>query len=158
VTVPEEPEVRDYGGWLPPRFLALAVATMIVLHVGLPGPVLLAGPVRLLAVLPIAVALWLLIGSAGRFARLGTAIRSDGEPSLLVADGAFRFSRNPMYLGMLVLTGGLALALGTTTPWLVLPAFWALLRFRFVAYEEQMLAARFPEAWEAYRRRVRRWL
>ncbi|MEE4381890.1 MAG: isoprenylcysteine carboxylmethyltransferase family protein [Pseudomonadales bacterium] len=152
------PEVRDYGGWLPPRFLALAIAAMLGLHLLLPGPVLLAGAGRLVGAVPVAAALWLLIGSAGRFARLGTAIRSDGEPSLLVAEGAFRFSRNPMYLGMLVLVAGLALALGTTTPWLVLPAFWALLRFRFVAYEERMLAARFPEDWEAYRRRVRRWL
>jgi protein-S-isoprenylcysteine O-methyltransferase Ste14 len=76
----------------------------------------------------------------------------------VVEAGPFRFSRNPMYLGMVVALTGAALALGTPGPWLAALAMALLLRIRFIANEERALEASLGEAYLSYKRRVRRWL
>jgi protein-S-isoprenylcysteine O-methyltransferase Ste14 len=63
-----------------------------------------------------------------------------------------------MYLGMLLLLGGLWLLLGSLGPLLVLPAFWWLIRARFVLPEEAHMERHFGERYRDYRGRVRRWL
>lgn len=76
----------------------------------------------------------------------------------IVTSGIYGYSRNPMYLGMLLVLAACAAAYGGTASLLVLPAFFAYLtRFQIVP-EERALAARFPEAFAAYCREVRRWL
>ena len=108
--------------------------------------------------LPIVVAGFVLVvGSAGRFAPR-TTLRPDETPSLLVTDGFHRYSRNPMYTGMLIsLVGGFVM-LGSATPVLLIPLFFWCIRTRFIAYEEQMLEWRFGDEYRAYKRRVRRFL
>ena len=63
-----------------------------------------------------------------------------------------------MYLGMVLLLLGLALLLGTLTPFVIVVAFAVLLDLRFIRGEERMLAETFADDWQAYRRRVRRWV
>lgn len=75
----------------------------------------------------------------------------------LVQHGPYRFTRNPMYLGMTAAYVGLAVALNTVWPLFFLPLIlWALHRF-VIRNEERHLAEKFGEAYEAYRRRVGRW-
>jgi protein-S-isoprenylcysteine O-methyltransferase Ste14 len=79
-----------------------------------------------------------------------------GVPAL-AERGIYRRSRNPIYLGMLLVLLGTGLWLSSA--WMAasaLPA-WALLQRTIVAREEAYLAARFPEQYAAYARRVRRW-
>lgn len=94
------------------------------------------------------------------FQRAGTTI-SPLQPenaSVLVVSGIYRWTRNPMYLALLVLLGSWAIVLANLASVVVLPAFVAYLtRFQIVP-EERELAARFGEAFAAYRQRVRRWL
>ncbi len=114
--------------------------------------------VLILALLLVAV---LLEGSAvWAFVRRRTTI-SPLQPqrsSTLVVDGFYRFSRNPMYLGMLCLLLAWAVWLGQ---WQALagPLLFVLWLNRFqIAPEEQALLARFGSSYAAYCRRVRRWL
>ena len=89
--------------------------------------------------------------------RARTPVEPGHVPSALVTSGPYRFSRNPLYLGQLLFLLGLGLA---AFPWL-LPgaAVQALLLDRLVIpSEEARIAARFGEAFEAYRARVRRWI
>ena len=75
----------------------------------------------------------------------------------LVTHGPYRFSRNPMYIGMTLAYLGLAVTLNTIWPVLLLPlALWGLVHF-VIRLEERHLADTFGEAYEAYRRRVGRW-
>jgi protein-S-isoprenylcysteine O-methyltransferase Ste14 len=99
----------------------------------------------------------LVVGSARRFAG-ATTLRPAETPQLLVTSGFHAYSRNPMYLGMLVSAVGGFVMLGSLSPIVVLPLLYAGLRFRFVAYEEQALEQRFGDAYRDYRRRVRRFL
>lgn len=79
------------------------------------------------------------------------------ESRVLVTEGVYRVSRNPMYLGLLCWTMALACYLGGLAVWLVPLLLWGWLsRFQIVP-EEQALQRRFGEAYANYCRRVRRW-
>lgn len=78
--------------------------------------------------------------------------------SALVVSGIFRMTRNPMYLGMAVLSLGIALFFASL-PAVLLTALAVLIIDRWViAREEAYLTRRFGEPYAAYRRKVRRWL
>jgi protein-S-isoprenylcysteine O-methyltransferase Ste14 len=79
-------------------------------------------------------------------------------PSALVTSGLYRFTRNPMYLGFILILIGTAILLGSLTPFFVVPAFWLLLDRLFINLEEQNLALKFVARWEMYKSRTRRWL
>jgi protein-S-isoprenylcysteine O-methyltransferase Ste14 len=82
-----------------------------------------------------------------------------GEPSTTILDvGPFARSRNPLYVGLLVASAGVALLAGSLWAVVALPLEWALLRWGAVLPEEEYLSATFGDAYADYRRRVRRWL
>ena len=76
----------------------------------------------------------------------------------LVTHGPFARSRNPIYLADVLLYLGLTLVAGTWWPLLLLPLPVLVVRWLVIAREEDYLTGRFPEAYAAYRARVRRWL
>jgi len=95
-----------------------------------------------------------------RFRRAGTTVNpmEPSNASHLVTEGVFRFSRNPMYLGLVLLLVGWAVWLGTVSPWLVPPAFVAILTVAQIIPEERALHARFGEQYVSYQRGVARWI
>ena len=58
----------------------------------------------------------------------------------------------------LVLLVGAALLIARPWPWLVVPAFVAVLQMRFIRHEERLMEQTFGEAYRAYRARTRRWI
>lgn len=98
------------------------------------------------------------IDSVVRFRRAGTNPEPWKPSSVLVLNGAYRFTRNPMYLGMLSVATGLALAAGGLWTMLTVPLIWMVLNFHVVAREEAYLRRQFGKPYEEYQRRVRRWL
>jgi protein-S-isoprenylcysteine O-methyltransferase Ste14 len=94
-----------------------------------------------------------------QFARQQAEIRPHAESHpVLVTSGPFRFSRNPMYLGLIVIGIGAALLAGTWLMWLVPVAVFALDNFVIVPFEERSMTRTFGGAYTDYRSRVRRWL
>jgi protein-S-isoprenylcysteine O-methyltransferase Ste14 len=137
--------------------LILLIA-MVALHLVLPGPVLIAFPYNLAGAALAALGLAVTLGGARRFARLGTNIKTFNEPGVLVTDGLFRWSRNPMYLGFLLFLAGVAVLLGTTTP-LLGPVLFAIAADRwYIAFEERAMQKKFGASYEDYMRKTRRWL
>jgi protein-S-isoprenylcysteine O-methyltransferase Ste14 len=80
------------------------------------------------------------------------------KASQLVVSGPYRISRNPMYLGLLLLLIGWALYLGSLSPWLAPPLLVLILNKQQIEAEESVLAAKFGQAYEDYRQRVGRWV
>ena len=80
------------------------------------------------------------------------------KTSSLVTTGLYRISRNPMYLGLLIILFGWALHLGSVSPLLVLPAFVFVLNKLQIEPEEIILAAKFGQQYMDYQRQVRRWI
>jgi protein-S-isoprenylcysteine O-methyltransferase Ste14 len=110
----------------------------------------------------ISVALGILIAGAGlvafRRARTTANPMRPETASSLVTSGVYRWTRNPMYLGWLPILAGWAVYLQHPVSLLVVPLFMLYLtRFQIVP-EERALAANFGTQFEAYRKRVRRWL
>lgn len=124
----------------------------------LTNPELNSIPLLIAGLVCAAAGLLLGISALGRFHRSGTNPEPWKPSSALVTVGVYRFTRNPMYLGMLLLHFGIALAAGGPfTAFAVVPAF-LMLNFYVAAREEAYLKRRFGNAYLAYRRQVRRWV
>jgi len=78
--------------------------------------------------------------------------------SALVASGIYRYSRNPMYLGFLLMLLGWALWLSNASALLLLPAFVLYMNRFQICPEERALLSLFGPDYMQYRARVRRWL
>jgi len=100
----------------------------------------------------------LLIRSSSLFRKAGTAINPFEESTELVTSGPFRFSRNPMYLAMIVMLLGVCLMLGSLGPVFALLLFVAIIRELFIKVEERKLHATFGAAYDDYCWKVRRWI
>lgn len=78
--------------------------------------------------------------------------------SSLVTEGIYRYSRNPMYLGIVLVLLGWAAFLANAAALAVVPAFVAWMDAFQIAPEERALAAKFGAAFSGYREKVRRWI
>ena len=92
------------------------------------------------------------------FRRAGTPANPYVATTALATGGPYRFSRNPMYLGLVLMTVGLGLVLNSM--WFLLAAVAVMLALRnlVIAHEERYLEQKFGDAYRSYRQRVRRWL
>ena len=143
---------------LPPKLLILTALAMMVLRVALPGAVIVPEPWNWLGLPVLCAGLALAIVASRLFKTVGTNIMTFDKPDLLVTSGPFKFSRNPMYLGMGVVVIGLALMLGSAWPLLPAAGFCIILDRWYVQFEEEKMLQTFGEDYEAYKRTVRRWI
>jgi protein-S-isoprenylcysteine O-methyltransferase Ste14 len=92
------------------------------------------------------------------FRRARTTLIPNRPAHALVTTGPYRFTRNPMYVSLVALYLGVTAMLNTWWPVLFLPLVVICIDRMVVAREERYLASAFPAEYEAYTRRVRRWL
>jgi protein-S-isoprenylcysteine O-methyltransferase Ste14 len=95
-----------------------------------------------------------------QFRRARTTVNpmSPSKASAVVSSGIYRWSRNPMYLGMALALLGLAAWGSTLAGYLLVPGFcWYLTRFQIIPEEEALLAI-FRQEFAQYMARVRRWI
>jgi protein-S-isoprenylcysteine O-methyltransferase Ste14 len=90
--------------------------------------------------------------------RSRTNIRPDRPALAVVTDGAFRFSRNPLYLAGTGIYLGVSLLVDALWPLVLLIPMLAVLRWGVIAREERYLETKFGDEYLAYKSRVRRWL
>jgi protein-S-isoprenylcysteine O-methyltransferase Ste14 len=87
-----------------------------------------------------------------------TAVLLGGATRTVLDRGPFRFSRNPLYVGLIVLDVALALLWPSAWALMLVPAGIAALYWGAIVPEEHYLSAKFGAEYDAYTRRVRRWL
>lgn len=145
---------------LPPLiFLGFLVAAT-VLEAVVPLPVLAAQALtRYTAGAALAACGFVMIGlGTRRFAAAGTNIAPNQPTTALVVDGIYRRTRNPLYLGTILVYLGLSVAAGSL--WaigLVVPLLWVI-NTGVIAREERYLERKFGDAYRAYKTQVRRWV
>lgn len=138
--------------------LAIFACLAIIGAMFLPGPIFDV-PIWL-SVLVILVGVLFLLPAVASFAKQKTTVdpRTPEAATTLVTSGIFRVTRNPMYVGMLLLLLALALWLGATSPFLPALAFLLSIDRGQIHREEEGLRQVFGEAFETYANRVPRWL
>ena len=142
----------------PPMWLLIGIIVTFILNEYYPGPRFTSLEGQLAGGVLIVIGLALLVVAGGLFQKAGTNLIPFREVTALVTTGVYRYSRNPMYLGMASVLLGLAVTVGATTALLVPPIFMAIIEFRYIRPEEEMLRGVFPEEFPAYCQRVRRWI
>ena len=142
----------------PPIWLAFGLITVFAANEFFPGPrfTSLAGQVA--GGVLILIGLVLLVNAGGLFKRAGTDLIPFRNVSALVTEGVYRFTRNPMYLGMVAVLLGCAVTVGASMALVVPLVFAVIVEARFIRPEEAMLRELFPEEYAAYCERVRRWI
>ncbi len=142
----------------PPQIAWLLLAVSVGLHFALPKEYRLDFACTTCGVVALVLGFLVMMWAWWLFRQSATPIRPTDRASSLVTSGPFRFSRNPMYLGIVVMLLGIALWLGSW-PMLIAPAgFFVFMSLVFIPYEEQRLLETFGDAYASYAQRVRRWI
>jgi protein-S-isoprenylcysteine O-methyltransferase Ste14 len=143
----------------PLLFLAALLLGLASDHL-LPSPFVLEGvwPYGLLAGALIVIGLTLAASGIRNFSGSATPVPTNQPTRALVTTGIHGWTRNPIYLGLFLIYGGVGVA--ARSPWtLILTLPLALtIRYGVVAREEAYLERRFGDAYRDYKARVRRWL
>ncbi len=141
----------------PPVYLAACLGLAYALHRYLPVAAIIPAGWRAVGWLPLALGGILDMITVALLLLRRTTLDPTHSACALVTAGQFAFSRNPTYLGMLLIGVGVALLLGTLTPWIGVVLLFLLLDRVMIPHEERMLTGVFGDAYRDYCRRVRRW-
>jgi protein-S-isoprenylcysteine O-methyltransferase Ste14 len=146
---------------IPPPAVAILVGAAMWLAAGI-GPALRLPPCARIAVFAAFALFGGAIALAGelQFKRAATTVNpfKPQSASTLVTSGIYRRTRNPMYVGLVIVVLGWAAFLCSVVAFLGPPAFVLYIRSFQIIPEERILSANFGEAYATYRSRVRRWL
>jgi protein-S-isoprenylcysteine O-methyltransferase Ste14 len=142
---------------LPTHYLLIAILFMIALHFFYPLVRVIPLPWTILGLLPLASGIVINLIADKAFHKAKTTVKPFQEATNLITKGVFRYSRNPMYLGFLLILIGIALLFGSLSPWFIVPIFAYLMDRVFIQVEERMLEEKFGLAWLVYKKKVRRW-
>ena len=142
----------------PPIYFLAAIIAMLLLNSFAPGGRWLDYPWRYLGIIIIVFGFSLSLGSSILFRKLGTNPIPGTQAKVLVTKGAFRFTRNPMYLGLITILVGVAILLGSFSPLIVIPIVSWILHSQFVLREEKWMEGWFGESYLEYKSKTPRWL
>lgn len=142
----------------PPVWLLLSLIAIFLCNTYFPGPRFGGLATQVFGAVLIVSGLALVMHAFGLFTRAGTDAIPFRNVTALVTGGIYRYTRNPMYLGMAAVLLGGAIAVGAATALLIAPLFAAIIEWRFIRPEEALLQGLFPDEFPAYCARVRRWL
>ena len=114
--------------------------------------------IRIAGGVAVLLGLWVGLSAVTVFRRIGEDPNPMAPTNALTFEGPYRFTRNPMYVGMALLQVGLALAGNALWPLVALvPVLW-IVRTEVIDKEEQYLERKFGQQYRDYKARVRRWI
>lgn len=143
---------------IPPIYLVAALLAMAALHFFAPIARFIEPPYSYVGLIPLVAGIVMAATASNAFRRAGTPVIPFERSTALVTGGLFRITRNPMYLGMLLVLVGVALLFGSVSTLLPIPVFFWVIQRNFIIGEERFLEEIFGERYLRYKLRVRRWL
>ena len=142
----------------PPLIYAGTLAAGLVLNRLRPTPFLPRGLSRPLGLLLTAAGLMLGLWGLREMRRAGTNVNPREPTTAIVEAGPYRYTRNPLYVGMTMIYGGVAALANALPPMLLLPLVLRVMRSGVIEREERYLERKFGDEYLSYKNRVRRWL
>lgn len=143
---------------IPPLWLLIVMIGMWALQATLPVMLIFSQSYEWLGRLMVFGGFGLVFYCARMFKRAQTPLRPFLPVKTVLTDGPFRYSRNPVYLGMFILLAGWAITLGGLSPWIGVTFFIALIQNYWVIPEEAQMEREMGQAYLDYKKKVRRWL
>ena len=142
---------------IPPTYLFLGLLLSVVLFYLFPSLKLIKFPYNLFGLAVLLVGIILNWQSWVLFKKHKTSYKFE-ESTLFIKEGLYKYSRNPMYLGMVMLLLGVAIYVGNLASLVPLILFFVVIDRMFVPYEEEKMENTFGVEYLDYKKRVRRWL
>jgi protein-S-isoprenylcysteine O-methyltransferase Ste14 len=142
----------------PPLIYFGTLAVGLILHCFLPMTFLPSGINLILGALLIVLGLGIAFAAIVAMHRANTSPDPWEPTRTLVANGPFRFTRNPIYLAFALIYLGVTGALNALAALALFPIALAIIHFGVIAREEKYLARKFGETYVDYKSRVRRWI
>lgn len=144
----------------PPICLYLCVLLNFILYFILPGKFhLIIFPYNLLGIIVIIIGFVLVSHIWFLFKHHNTAHDFQFDKNTtLIKNGFFKFSRNPMYLGMTITLLGISICFGNLLCLLSHLTFFLILNFVFIPFEEKNMEKIFGKQYVDYKKIVKRWI
>lgn len=143
---------------IPPVYFLTALIIMVCLAIYAPVSYLIYVPLRIFGGVLVFTGFCISASGAYTFKLAKTPVKPFEPPVTLVTTELYRYSRNPMYLGMMIMLTGMWIALGCLSPVIVIPLFFIIIQEGFIKYEEIFLEKTFGDKYLDYKASVRRWL
>lgn len=143
---------------IPPIYFLAALLIMAALAYYFPVSYLIYIPLRVFGGLLVFTGFCISASGAYTFKISGTPVKPFESPVKLVTTELYRYSRNPMYLGMMIMLVGTWIVLGCLSPVIIIPVFFIIIQEGFIKYEEALLESTFGNEYMDYKSKVRRWL
>jgi len=142
----------------PPRLFMATLAAGFALELAFPTSFIGGAPRLALGFGLLVAGLALMSASIRQQRNAGTNIETDRPTETIVRTGPYRYSRNPIYIGFVLLY--LAIAVLGDSLWVLglLAVFLAVMHFGVIVREEAYLERKFGDVYRSYRATVRRWL
>lgn len=144
---------------IPPNYMYFTLLLTLVLGFLFPAFSIIGYPLNLLGFALIGAGIVLIYVSWKVFIRNGTSESYRESTTCIVSEGIYAYSRNPMYVGMMILVIGAWMCKGLNLIALVGPGFlFLILNYKFIPYEEKLMIELFGDEYRNYMKKTRRWI
>ena len=144
-------------GPMPPVIILIAILFQIALHKLLPV-MFIFEKMYWIGIVMGFLGFFIFTGSTLLFRINKTTMIPFQDPSFLITNGIYKYTRNPMYLGMLFVQFGIAIYFGSISPFIIPFLFIPIMNSRIIQHEEVMLEKQFGESYIIFKNSVRRWI
>ena len=144
-------------GPMPPVIILIAILFQIALHKLLPIMIIFE-KMDWIGIVMGFLGFFISTGSILLFRINKTTMIPFQDPSFLITNGIYKYTRNPMYLGMLFVQFGIAIYFGSISPFIIPFLFIPIMNSRIIQHEEVMLEKQFGESYIIFKNSVRRWI
>ncbi len=144
--------------FVPEAYFIVFLASIVLFHFSCPILSIIAYPYSLFGLALIGIGLLLTLATNAHLLKNKTTIQPLESPAHLVTSGPFRYSRNPIYLGMFVVQFGIAVLCGSLSPLIFPVLFIIVMKRKFISAEERTLEKIFGQEYLNYKSKVRRWI
>jgi protein-S-isoprenylcysteine O-methyltransferase Ste14 len=144
--------------YVPGSTLGASIIIAVVLHYFFPVTTIIPFPYNLLGLLIVGSGVYLAFQSVRLLISHNTTFEASGNPSSLVTRRPYSYSRNPIYLGFLLIALGTATILSSLSAFIAPIIFFLVVNGIVIPFEENKLQKNFGIEYEKYKTSVRRWL
>jgi len=142
----------------PPILTVIHIAAAYVAKWAVPIPVLVPDLVRNIGFALVVAGFFSGVAAFMEFRKARTTVDPHGSVTSIISSGIYRFTRNPIYLGFVLMLIGLPMNSGTYWGIVLAPVFIHLMNRLVIEREEAYLEKKFGALYTSYKSRVRRWL